>query len=75
MNRVISAVITVATAATATIAVAAAITPAMAAPHPAHSRPASHAKLTVHAIGLNSRPSTRSSVKIGAYAVMMIAIE
>jgi hypothetical protein len=48
MNRVISAVITIATAATA-IAVAAAVTPAMAALHPAHSRPASDAKLTAHA--------------------------
>jgi hypothetical protein len=32
----------------------------------------SSAKATVQAIGLNSRPSTLCSVKIGRYAVMMI---
>ena len=37
------------------------------------SRPSS-ANATVHAIGRNSRPSTRCSVKIGMYAVMMIAM-
>ena len=32
------------------------------------------ANATVHAIGLNNFPSTRCSVKIGMYAVMMMAI-
>ena len=34
----------------------------------------SRAKATVHAIGLNSRPSTRCRVKMGRYAVMMMAM-
>lgn len=63
MNRVISAVITVAAAATATIALAAAITPAMAAQHPAHSRPASQAKRTVHAKTATHREETARDAK------------
>ena len=31
------------------------------------------AKATVQAMGLNKRPSTRCSVKMGRYAVMMMA--
>ena len=31
-----------------------------------------NAKATVQAMGLNSRPSTRCSVKMGTYAVMMM---
>jgi hypothetical protein len=32
------------------------------------------ANATVQAIGLNSRPSTRCRVKMGMYAVMMMAM-
>ena len=34
----------------------------------------SSAKATVQAMGLNSRPSMRCSVKMGMYAVMMMAM-
>jgi len=37
-----------------------------------NSRAPAKAKATVHAMGLNKRPSTRCSVKIGRYAVMMM---
>ena len=37
-------------------------------------RAPSSANATVHAMGWNSLPSTRSSVKIGKYAVIMMAI-
>ena len=38
-------------------------------------KPPSSANATVQAIGLNSRPSTACSVKIGMYATMMMAME
>jgi len=38
-------------------------------------RAPSRANATVQAIGLNKRPSTACNVKIGKYAVMMIAME
>jgi hypothetical protein len=75
MKRVISAVITIATAATATIAVVAAITPAMAAQHPARSRPASHAKLIAHAKTARHGKETPRDAKLAVTLPEEIASE
>jgi hypothetical protein len=77
MNRVISTVITVATAATATIAAAAGIAPALAAQRPAqrpaHVRPATHARETFrHAKIIRTLPEEIASEFQGGKYVTLV---